>query len=84
MTGNNQLITAFDGPSDANDGIICLATTTEVLWLDERYLKRPLLACRHGRTFDRTIAIHTHVIASRKLLILLGSPLTLQQVRLPY
>ena len=47
------------------DHLIRLASTSEVLWFDERYPGRPLLGYKHGRQFDRSLSIQTVNLTSR-------------------
>jgi hypothetical protein len=55
------------------DHLMRLVTTKEVLWLDERYLGKPVLGVPHGRDFDRTLNIFTTSFSSgivQKILML--------------
>ena len=38
---------------------LCLSTTSQVIWLDDRYPKQPLLGWRHHRAFDRSLTVQT-------------------------
>ena len=40
---------------DHSDGLVRLVTTAEVIWLDERNKRKPVLAFKHDREFDRTL-----------------------------
>lgn len=39
-----------------------LVSTDEILWLDERNTRRPLLAMKHGRDFDTTLHSETRLL----------------------
>ncbi|TFY66141.1 hypothetical protein EVG20_g4946 [Dentipellis fragilis] len=41
------------------DGLLCITTTSEVLWINPRFPGKPLIACKHNRDFDRTLRTHT-------------------------
>lgn len=43
----------------ANDGMIRVASTSEVLWLDERYPRRPVISVKHDRRLDKTLHVQT-------------------------
>jgi hypothetical protein len=43
----------------AEDNIIRLCSTAQVIWLDPRYLARPLLGYKHRRQYDRTLWTRT-------------------------
>lgn len=53
----NNLLTAVKG--SYKDHIIRLCSTKEILWLDSRFTRSPLLGYRHGRAFDRTLETRT-------------------------
>lgn len=42
-----------------HDYISRIATTSDVIWLDDRFRKRPLLSYKHYRSFDRTLRVLT-------------------------
>ncbi|KAI0807584.1 hypothetical protein C8Q74DRAFT_1313323 [Fomes fomentarius] len=44
------------------DRIVMLVSTDEILWLDERNTRRPLLAIKHGRDFDTTLHSETRLL----------------------
>ncbi|KLO11894.1 hypothetical protein SCHPADRAFT_941714 [Schizopora paradoxa] len=52
--------------------LLCASTTTEVLWLDDRFPKRPLLGSKHHRNFDRTLSVQS-VVADQAIISLLSS-----------
>ncbi|KAG6814491.1 hypothetical protein H0H92_000016 [Tricholoma furcatifolium] len=41
------------------DHTIKLCSTREILWIDSRFPRKPLLGYKHGRQFDRYLQIHT-------------------------
>ncbi|KAI0321643.1 hypothetical protein OF83DRAFT_1080814 [Amylostereum chailletii] len=56
LTQSKELLTSIEcTPGHA----LRLVTTRELLWIDERFEKRPLLAYRHHRQFDRTLQTNT-------------------------
>lgn len=38
-------------------GLLTVCSTTEILWFDTRYNKRPLFSVNHGRKHDRHLRI---------------------------
>lgn len=67
---SNQLSTKIFSPSEGSEYItsistpqsnhqLCVSTTSEVVWVDDRNTKRPVLAWRHHRNFDRTLTTQT-------------------------
>jgi hypothetical protein len=42
-----------------NDYISRITTTSDVIWLDDRFRRRPLLSFKHYRSFDRTLRVLT-------------------------
>ena len=57
ICSRNDLLTAVKGPY--KDHLIRLCSTKEILWLDSRFTRSPLLGYRHGRAFDRTLETRT-------------------------
>jgi hypothetical protein len=53
----NDTVTCIERPG--RDHIFRLASTSEILWIDERFPRRPLLAYIHGRQFDRSLGLLT-------------------------
>ncbi|KAL0946619.1 hypothetical protein HGRIS_012815 [Hohenbuehelia grisea] len=53
----DEVITCIEGSQD--DFMTRVATTSQVLWIDERYPGRPLLGIEHHRHFDRGLRINT-------------------------
>jgi hypothetical protein len=41
------------------DHIARFSSTSDVLWIDERYPRKPLLSYKHGRQFDRSLKVQT-------------------------
>jgi len=47
-----------------------LVTTSELIWVDSRFYKRPVLAWKHEREYDRTLSGRAVDIGSTKLTVL--------------
>ncbi|KAJ3922351.1 hypothetical protein F5877DRAFT_64186 [Lentinula edodes] len=48
---------------DSEDSyLIPLVSTDRILWLDRRFAGKPLLGIKHGRNYDRTLALRTVII----------------------
>ncbi|TFY82673.1 hypothetical protein EWM64_g1345 [Hericium alpestre] len=60
---SQDLLTSIDFISD--EGLLQVATTSELLWLDKRYPGRAVLAIKHGREFDRTLQLRTAHVRNR-------------------
>ena len=41
---------------DLDNGLSRLVTTSEVIWVDSRFHRRPVLAWKHEREYDRTLS----------------------------
>jgi hypothetical protein len=52
------------------DSLIRLASTSEIIWLDERYNRRPVLAFKHHREYDRTLQAFVVEYDSSELMLL--------------
>ncbi|KAI0030758.1 hypothetical protein K488DRAFT_53551 [Vararia minispora EC-137] len=52
------------------DSLIRLVTTSEVLWFDERYSRRPVLAYKHHREYDRGLQVSVVDVDESPLTIL--------------
>ena len=50
-------VAGIEGPQE--DHLISFVTTSEVIWIDERFPRKPLLGYEHGREFDKTLAVQT-------------------------
>ncbi|KAI0780690.1 hypothetical protein BD413DRAFT_702681 [Trametes elegans] len=61
-----DILTSIECSTD--DNIVRLVSSQEILWLDQRNSRKPLLAIKHGRDFDTTLRGHTRPM--------IGSPLT--------
>ncbi|KAG5220910.1 60S ribosomal protein [Salix suchowensis] len=60
----DELIASIEAVS--SDNIIRLVTTKELVWLDTRFPgRRPLLAYKHGRQYDRTLSTQTITMQGR-------------------
>ncbi|KAL5529702.1 hypothetical protein ACEPAG_5687 [Sanghuangporus baumii] len=53
--------------------LLCASTTSQVIWIDERYPKQPLLGWRHHRAFDRTLSLQTIEFENTSLAFLCSS-----------
>ncbi|KAL5489819.1 hypothetical protein ACEPAI_4651 [Sanghuangporus weigelae] len=53
--------------------LLCASTTSQVIWIDERYPKQPLLGWRHHRAFDRTLSLQTIEFDNTSLAFLCSS-----------
>lgn len=71
LSNGNNVITAIE--RQYTDNIIKLSTTEEMLWLDKRYLGRPLMGYKHGRSFDRTLQSSTVTVQDRAFFLLVPS-----------
>lgn len=41
---------------DLDNGLSLLVTTSELIWVDSRFHRRPVLAWKHEREYDRTLS----------------------------
>ena len=57
-----------------SDYLLPLCSTKEIIWMDTRFPRNPLLAYAHGRQFDRYLSSHTfnHSSEGRKFCFSLG------------
>ncbi|KAF8557295.1 hypothetical protein OG21DRAFT_1601750 [Imleria badia] len=53
----SAIVTSFESPM--HDYISRITTTSDVIWLDDRFRRRPLLSFKHYRGFDRTLRVLT-------------------------
>ena len=51
---------------EAPDGIIRFCTTEQIIWIDKRYPKRPLLGLKHSRNYDPSLRTETIQFDSRQ------------------
>ncbi|KII88338.1 hypothetical protein PLICRDRAFT_110552 [Plicaturopsis crispa FD-325 SS-3] len=56
-SNHGQVVTHVE--RETADNLIRVATTSEIVWIDGRSAKRPLIAYKHGRRFDRSLQTHT-------------------------
>ncbi|KAH9843216.1 RNA polymerase I-specific transcription-initiation factor-domain-containing protein [Rhodofomes roseus] len=61
LNQSGALLTSIE--SHQKDGLIRLVTTNELLWIDIRSPKKPLLGVQHFRNFDRTLQSHTRILS---------------------
>ncbi|CCM04730.1 uncharacterized protein FIBRA_06918 [Fibroporia radiculosa] len=52
------------------DSMIRLATTEEILWVDERNTKRPVFGIAHSRGADRTLSVRTRIVSNTPITFL--------------
>lgn len=57
----SAIVTSFESP--IRDYISRITTTSDVIWLDDRFRRRPLLSFKHYRSFDRTLRVLTANLA---------------------
>ncbi|KAF7440708.1 hypothetical protein PC9H_001055 [Pleurotus ostreatus] len=75
----DELITSIEAVS--SDNIIRLVTTKELVWLDTRFPgRRPLLAYKHGRQYDRTLSTQTVAMQGQPYTFLLSQNTSLVTV----
>lgn len=48
-------MTSFDWLE--REHIFTVSTTSELVWLDERYVKKSLLSFKHNRAYDRSLNV---------------------------
>ena len=61
MVDDRHAITSL-APASSPELPFCVATTDEVIWIDERYAKRPLLGWKHHRKYDRMLRVRCNAI----------------------
>lgn len=55
---------------DSDDSyLIPLVSTDRILWLDRRCAGKPLLGIKHGRNYDRTLALRTVIIRGSEFIL---------------
>ncbi|KAL4258116.1 hypothetical protein AB1N83_008363 [Pleurotus pulmonarius] len=75
----DELITSIEAVS--SDNIVRVATTKELVWLDTRFSgRRPLLAYKHGRQYDRTLSTQTITMQGQAYTFLLSQNTSLVTV----
>ncbi|KAI1794593.1 hypothetical protein LXA43DRAFT_995724 [Ganoderma leucocontextum] len=62
VTKPGVALTSIEAPNE--DHTLRLVSTDQILWLDERYTRKPLLAVKHSREFDLTLRTQTHVLTN--------------------
>lgn len=67
MAENRHVITSACATHINHLYSVC--TTSQVIWLDDRYPKRPLLGWKHRRDFDRTLTIQNIDFDESKLAV---------------
>lgn len=56
-SNHGQVVTHVE--RETADNLIRVATTSEIVWIDSRLTRKPLIAYKHGRRFDRSLQTHT-------------------------
>ncbi|VDC06568.1 unnamed protein product [Peniophora sp. CBMAI 1063] len=55
LEDKKDVLTSLASSSHPGDNLVRLTTTSEIVWLDERYAVRPVFSYKHGRAYDRTL-----------------------------
>lgn len=63
-----SVVTSFD--SSEREHLLTISTTSELLWLDNRYPKKVLLSFKHNRAHDRSLNVKTVQLDSGPLTFL--------------
>ncbi|KAG6868232.1 hypothetical protein C0993_005932 [Termitomyces sp. T159_Od127] len=66
LTGTGVVTSVED---QGADNIVKLCTTNELFWIDPRYARKPLLAYKHGRQYDRYLEARTSPLSSAVTLL---------------
>ncbi|KAJ7067969.1 hypothetical protein C8F01DRAFT_1049740 [Mycena amicta] len=64
----NQVLTSMEAHLPDDTFRVC--TTDQLLWIDRRNTKKPLLAFNHGRAFDRSLEVNTVLTENGPLTVL--------------
>ncbi|KAG6898347.1 hypothetical protein C0992_009022 [Termitomyces sp. T32_za158] len=62
LTAGTSVVTSIEDQGD--DNILKLCTTNELVWIDARFTRKPLLAYKHGRQYDRSLEARTSPLSS--------------------
>ncbi|KZV72921.1 hypothetical protein PENSPDRAFT_750563 [Peniophora sp. CONT] len=57
-----DVFTSMACSTHTGDHLVRLTTTSDIIWLDERYAVKPVLSYKHGRNYDRSLQasiVHT-------------------------
>ncbi|KAJ7667681.1 hypothetical protein DFH06DRAFT_1183265 [Mycena polygramma] len=66
--GFNELLTSVEDYQA--DQMLRLCSTSQVIWIDRRNAAKPLLAFKHGRSFDRSLEVKSIAIENGHLTML--------------
>ncbi|KAF9218216.1 hypothetical protein BS17DRAFT_791905, partial [Gyrodon lividus] len=66
----SAIVTSFESPM--HDYLSRVTTTSEVIWLDDRFRRRPLMSFSHHRSFDRTLRVLTANLSNGPLSLLMS------------
>ncbi|KAG9318829.1 hypothetical protein JVU11DRAFT_933 [Chiua virens] len=61
-------VTSFESPK--HDYISRITTTSDIIWLDDRFRRRPILSYKHHRSFDRTLRVISADVGGTSLSLL--------------
>ncbi|KAG8217857.1 hypothetical protein J3R82DRAFT_6023 [Butyriboletus roseoflavus] len=64
----SAILTSFESPM--HNYISRITTTSDMIWLDDRFRRRPLLSFKHHRSFDRTLRVLTANLSGASLSLL--------------
>ncbi|KIJ69031.1 hypothetical protein HYDPIDRAFT_184954 [Hydnomerulius pinastri MD-312] len=67
---SNAVVTSFECPK--HDYVSRVTTTSDVIWLDDRFRQKPLMSFKHHRSYDRTLRTVTAQLASGPLSLLMS------------
>ncbi|KIJ16780.1 hypothetical protein PAXINDRAFT_98585 [Paxillus involutus ATCC 200175] len=70
LNHTDAMVTSFECPM--HDYLSRVTTTSEVIWLDNRFRRRPLMSFKHQRSFDRTLRVLTADLSSGSLSLLMS------------
>ncbi|PPQ93290.1 hypothetical protein CVT25_015288 [Psilocybe cyanescens] len=57
VTNEKHVFTSIEDCGSQN--MLPLCSTNQIIWMDTRYARKPLLAYSHGRQYDRYLSTHT-------------------------
>ncbi|KIK98708.1 hypothetical protein PAXRUDRAFT_823553 [Paxillus rubicundulus Ve08.2h10] len=70
LNHTDVMVTSFECPT--HDYLSRVTTTSEVIWLDDRFRRRPLMSFKHQRSYDRTLRVLTADLSSGPLSLLMS------------
>ncbi|KAF8911009.1 hypothetical protein CPB84DRAFT_1763121 [Gymnopilus junonius] len=69
ISGGKHCLTSME--DHGSDSTFCVSSTSQIIWMDRRFLNKPLLAYCHGRDYDRYLTVNTLQSALNKPLTFL-------------